>query len=188
MGHGGHRPGTGRPRNVTRSQCIGIGADCENMWRELAIAGAADKEAKQARVRARRFEASVSEKADEHVGNRTNNLDVVERLRDTERRLAGIPISERGTRALDKTNLGEGGTSIDELVGDRQVWIEARSGPLISYKRTPDGALVRPWGQEDDVITAVAASASKRLGKIVSTRTVRECWDKYRAFLKHSKT
>ena len=158
-GHGGQRAGAGRKALLGFEERILIATAFEQQATEAAKAKA------DAQLRA----------ADPSI----------EEIEDLHRRIQDVPVEDRQKRAQKKTPLGEGNSTLDDLVGDLRLWVEGegsrKGGRLIPAPR-------RIYAQRKAVLEAVAAEATERFGLPISPRFVEGCVEEYRRFFPRQKS
>lgn len=159
MPRGGRRAGSGPPRVLDDLERLEIYARCEDLWREAwqaSEAKAMNLTPKTERKREARGEYEAA-------------------MRDLDR----IPILER--RAwLDTFEAGNHRDVVEEYRRSDQGIDDADDTPaaLIKTVKVP-----QPYGVRGPIMDRVAAEFSHRLGKTISTRQVRTCWEEVRSAL-----
>lgn len=131
-GHGGRRPGAGRPLSYGYRDMLAIGEECEARWRQRADNAAMKEIADRAHV------ATVRDEQD-----RTQHIRAPRR--DGE-------VKGRVTRFASQETVREVGTEINRTLAGSEAKI-----PPLQRSRIQSAALKKPWGQRGAIIAEVAA-------------------------------
>lgn len=159
---GGLRPNAGRKRLLTDMQELGVGVECEALYK--------------------RAEDDVFQAQKEKIFARSDYVEMISKIMTIpqEKRCTWLQSEEFQVHCddieIELHAIAE--TDIDSFTGDGNDVLAPRI-VSVPYRR--------PYGVRMAIITAVAQDWSKRIGKQISAGTVKRCWDEYRASLRKMK-